>query len=226
MKRFSALANLFGRAPSKPIQEHMTLAVKAAAELTGFFEAVTSDDWEQARQIQQRVTQFGQQANELKKELRVHIPKRLFLPLPRTDLLELLASQDRLPNRAKDIAGIIIGRRMSIPSSMHEEMNEFVQASVAAAEQALVAISEFDKLIESGFDYRELSLISTMIKQLDELEEKSDRLEIGVRTSLFALETQLPPVDVMFLYNIIDWVGDIANRAHDVGGRLHQLSAR
>ena len=204
----------------------MTLAVKAAAELTGFFEAVTSDDWEQARQIQQRVTQFGQQANELKKELRVHIPKRLFLPLPRTDLLELLASQDRLPNRAKDITGIIIGRRMSIPSSMHEEMNEFVQASVAAAEQALVAISEFDKLIESGFDYRELSLISTMIKQLDELEEKSDRLEIGVRTSLFALETQLPPVDVMFLYNIIDWVGDIANRAHDVGGRLHLLLAR
>jgi uncharacterized protein Yka (UPF0111/DUF47 family) len=30
---------------------------------------------------------------------------------------------------------------------------------------------------------------------------------------------------VMFLYNIIDWVGDISNRAHDVGGRLQLLLA-
>jgi len=134
--------------------------------------------------------------------------------------------QDRIPNRAKDIAGIIMGRRMTIPLSMKEQMNEFVRASVAAAEQALIAINELDELLESGFSGRELAVVENMIKELDDLEEKTDHLEIGVRTSLFALEAQLPPVDVMFLYNIIDWVGDIANRAHDVGGRLQLLLAR
>lgn len=104
-------------------------------------------------------------------------------------------------------------------------MNEFVRASVAAAEQALTAINELDELLETGFSGRELTVVENMIKELDILEEKADQLEIGVRTSLFALEAQLPPVDVMFLYNIIDWVGDIANRAHDVGGRLQLLLA-
>ena len=223
---FANLSNLFGRSPIKPMQEHMALAVKAAAELTSFFDAVTSDDWPRAHEVQQRVVQFENQADEIKKQLRLHLPKSLFLPVPRTDLLELLTMQDRIPNRAKDIAGIIMGRRMTIPASMKEQMNEFVRSSVAAAEQALIAINELDELLESGFSGRELVVVETMIKELDELEEKADHLEIGVRTSLFALEAQLPPVDVMFLYNIIDWVGDIANRAHDVGGRLQLLLAR
>jgi len=223
---FANLSNLFGRSPIKPMQEHMALAVKAAAELTSFFEAVTGDDWPRASEIQQRVVQFEHQADEIKKQLRLHLPKSLFLPVPRTDLLELLTMQDRIPNRAKDIAGIIMGRRMTIPTSMKEQMNEFVRASVAAAEQALIAINELDELLESGFSGRELAVVENMIKELDDLEEKTDHLEIGVRTSLFALEAQLPPVDVMFLYNIIDWVGDIANRAHDVGGRLQLLLAR
>lgn len=222
---FANLSNLFGRSPIKPMQEHMALAVKAAAELTSFFEAVTSHDWPRASEIQQRVVQFENEADEIKKQLRLHLPKSLFLPVPRTDLLELLTMQDRIPNRAKDIAGIIMGRRMTIPSSMKDQMNEFVRASVAAAEQALIAINELDELLESGFSGRELAVVENMIKELDDLEEKTDHLEIGVRTSLFALEAQLPPVDVMFLYNIIDWVGDIANRAHDVGGRLQLLLA-
>lgn len=222
---FANLSNLFGRSPIKPMQEHMALAVKAATELTSFFEAVTNDNWPLASEIQQRVVKFENEADEIKKQLRLHLPKSLFLPVPRTDLLELLTMQDRIPNRAKDIAGIIMGRRMTIPSSMKDQMNEFVRASVAAAEQALTAINELDELLEAGFSGRELTVVENMIKELDELENKTDHLEIGVRTSLFALEAQLPPVDVMFLYNIIDWVGDIANRAHDVGGRLQLLLA-
>lgn len=223
---FANLSNLFGRSPIKPIQEHMALAVKGAAELVHFFEAITSDDWERARALQEMVVKYENEADEIKKQLRLHLPKSLFLPVPRTDLLELLTMQDRIANRAKDIVGIIMGRRMSIPTIMRPQMNEFVRASVSAAEQALVAINELDELLETGFSGRELAVVENMIKELDELEEKADKLEIGVRTSLFALEAQLPPVDVMFLYNTIDWVGDISNRAHDVGGRLQLLLAR
>lgn len=223
---FANLSNLFGRSPIKPMQEHMALAIKAAGQLIGFFEAVTAGDWLRAAEIQQQVVKYENEADEIKKQLRLHLPKSLFLPVPRTDLLELLTMQDRIPNRAKDIAGIMLGRRMSIPANMQDQMNEFVRASVATAEQALVAINELDELLETGFSGRALTVVENMIQELDNLEEKADQLEIGVRTSLFSLEAQLPPVDVMFLYNIIDWVGDIANRAHDVGGRLQLLLAR
>jgi hypothetical protein len=65
-----------------------------------------------------------------------------------------------------------------------------------------------------------------LIEELDALEKKSDGLEITIRASLFKLEAELPPVDVMFLYKVIDWIGDLADRSQTVGSRLQLLLAR
>ena len=219
-------SNLFGRSPIKPMQEHMAVAVKAAAELIHFFEAVIANDWAKAEEVQKRITEFEHQADDIKQQLRLHLPKSLFLPVPRTDLLELLTMQDRIANRAKDIAGIMLGRKMAIPANMHTQTLEFVQSGVRTAEQALTAINELDELLETGFSGRELTVVERMIQELDKLEEKADELEISMRSSLFRLEAELPPIDVMFLYSVIDWIGDLSNRAHDVGGRLQLLLAR
>jgi predicted phosphate transport protein (TIGR00153 family) len=219
-------SNLFGRSPIKPMQEHMAVAVQATAELVPFFQAVIANDWAAAASVQARITELENQADELKKQLRLQLPKSLFLPVPRTDLLELLTMQDRIANRAKDIAGIMLGRKMRIPEAMQDQALEFVQAGVRTAEQALTAINELDGLLETGFSGRELVVVENMIHELDRMEQEADHLEVRIRATLFSLETQLPPVEVMFLYSVIDWIGDLANRAHDVGGRLQLLLAR
>lgn len=219
-------SNLFGRSPIKPMQEHMAVAVQATAELIPFFQAVIAKDWDAAAQVQAHISELESQADDIKTQLRLNLPKSLFLPVPRTDLLELLTMQDRIANRAKDIAGIMLGRKMLIPESMQQQAMEFVQAGVSTAEQALTAINELDELLETGFSGRELAVVENMIHELDRLEHKADKLEISIRAALFKLETQLPPVDVIFLYSVIDWIGDLSNRSHDVGGRLQLLLAR
>src|SRR5690606_41489886 len=65
-----------------------------------------------------------------------------------------------------------------------------------------------------------------MVEELEEIERGTDRMQITVRRELYRLEKELPPVDVMFLYKIIDWIGDEADRAERVGNRLVQLLAR
>jgi predicted phosphate transport protein (TIGR00153 family) len=65
-----------------------------------------------------------------------------------------------------------------------------------------------------------------MINQLDEIEDDTDSMQITLRKDLLALEQGLNPVDVMFLYQIIDWVGDLADLAERVGARLEILLAR
>ena len=46
------------------------------------------------------------------------------------------------------------------------------------------------------------------------------------KTQLAKLEKSLPPVDVMFLYKVIDWIGDLGDRAQQVGSRLELMLAR
>lgn len=218
--------SLFGRSPIGPMQQHIAKAHECAANLVPFFEAVMVEDWATVEQVQQEMSRLEHEADKLKKSVRLHLPKSLFLPVPRSDLLELLAGQDRIANRTKDIAGIMLGRKMKLPKALGTQMLAFVDSAVATVEQSLTAINELDELLETGFAGRELNIVENMIGELDRLENQADEMEVDIRAALFTLESEMPPVDVMFLYKVIDWVGDVADRAQKVGSRLELLLAR
>lgn len=220
------LSNLFGQSPIKPIQVHMVKAHQCASELLPFFDAVLANDWNTASGLQQTVAGLEREADVLKKQVRINLPKSLFLPVPRSDLLELVTMQDKIANISKDIAGIMTGRQMLIPESMSGAFREYVSVAVDTSAQALKAIQEMDELLETGFRGREVELVEGLIEELDRLENNNDILQIKIRAQLFALEADLPPVDVMFLYKVIDWVGELADRAQKVGSRLQILMAR
>ncbi|MEH6491366.1 TIGR00153 family protein [Halopseudomonas sp.] len=218
--------SLFGRSPIGPMQQHIAKAHECAAQLMPFIEAVIANDWTEAERMQKQIAQLERDADKLKKDVRVHLPKSLFLPVPRSDLLELLSVQDKVANRAKDIAGLMLGRQMMIPAPLSDAFRAFVQRSIDAAAQALKAMNELDELLETGFSGREVTLVERMIEELDAIEHDTDNMQIKLRSDLYKLEKELPPVDVMFLYQIIEWIGDVADRAQRVGNRLELLMAR
>ena len=217
---------LFGRSPIGPMQQHIAKAHECAAQLLPFIEALQAEDWAEAARLQQQIAQLERDADKLKKDVRVHLPKSLFLPVPRSDLLELLSVQDKVANRAKDIAGLMLGRRMVIPEPLFPAFKAFVARSIDAAAQALTAMNELDELLETGFAGREVTLVERLIEELDRIEHDTDNMQISLRSELYLLEKGLPAVDVMFMYQIIEWIGDVADRAQRVGNRLELLMAR
>lgn len=220
------ISGLFGQSPIKPMQRHMEKAHACASELHEFFQAVLANDWARAHASQQRVVALEHEADKLKRDLRIHLPKSLFLPVPRSDLLDLLSIQDHIANESKDIAGLMLGRRMQIPEPIAAPMVQYVDGAIATCAQALTAINELDELLEAGFRGREVDVVEALIHELDRLEHDHDQQQIEIRAQLFSLEKSLPPVDVMFLYKIIDWIGELANHAQKVGSRLQVLIAR
>lgn len=140
--------SLFGRSPIGPMQQHMAKSHECAANLVPLFQAVMAEDWEKVEQIQQQMSQLENEADKLKKSVRQHLPKSLFLPVPRSDLLDLLSVQDKIANRAKDIAGLMLGRCMTIPQALQPQMLAYVQRTVDASAQALKALKELDSLLK------------------------------------------------------------------------------
>ncbi len=220
------LQNLFGKSPIKPLQEHMTAVVECAEALQDFLAAAIADDWPAAEEVYNRIYTTERHADELKKQLRLHMPSGLFMPVSRTDLLELLSVQDHIANRAKDIAGLMLGRQMRVPEALQGAVSEFLAASISATQQALKAINELDELLETGFTGSEVTFVEELIEHLAELENRTDILERDIRHRLFKLEGELAPVETVFLYQIIDSIGELADLAERVGGRLQLLLAR
>ena len=220
------ISALFGRSPIRPIQEHMAKAQLCVVLLEDFLEASFAKDWQKAETLQQAICAAENEADDLKSNVRSHLPKSLLLPVPRTDLLELLSIQDRLANTAKDVAGLMLGRRMETPESLIELVRAHYRLSLHTSSQALKAINELDQLLETGFRGKEVDLVEILITELDVLEHKSDLSEITLRAELYQLEESLRPVHVMFLYQVISLIGEIADVSEKIGSRLLILMAR
>jgi hypothetical protein len=219
----NVLANIFGSSPVQPLEKHIDIVYRCAKQLRGFFSAAIAGDWDTAAAVRDEVEQLEHAADDLKKEIRLHLPKSLFMPVPREDLLELLLVQDKIANRTKDVTGLVLGRRMQIPSPVAEQFLEFVDRNVDAAKQARKSVRELDELFTAGFRGAEVDLVSDMIEELDRIETDTDNKQAALRAALFAIEDTLNPVDAVFMYQVIELTGEIADMAERVGRRLELL---
>jgi len=222
----STISSLFGTSPVKPLQRHMASVQDCIIELVPFFEEVLAGNWADAKKQQKKISQLERDADKLKRELRMHLPNSLFMPVSRRDLLEVLTMQDKIANKAKDIAGLIVGRKMEFPESISPKMMEFIGRCIDASAQAQKAINELDELVETGFSGKEIKIVTSMIKKLDKIESETDKIQVDIRGQIFKEEDDLNPVHVMFLYKIIEWIGDLADLSQRVGSRLELMLAR
>ena len=226
MAQSSYFSRIFGNSPVSPLQKHIDKVVLCVEELIPYFDAVMKNDWGKAEKIQNNLAELENDADEIKNLLRMQLPSSLFMPMDRRDVLDVLQLQDKIANKAKDIAGLVLGRKMSLPESICNTYIEFLNRCVDATRQTQNAINELDELVAAGFRGNEVTRVKEMIEELHVIEGETDKIQIKLRAELYKIEKDLPPVDVMFIYKIIEWTGDLADNAQSTGNRLQLMLAK
>jgi predicted phosphate transport protein (TIGR00153 family) len=220
----SLMGNLFRASPIRPMQRHMKAAVSCAREVLPLFEDMAAGRIEGLVARRQEIDRLEHEADDIKNEIRSHLPKRLMMAIERRDLLEILDFQDSIADVAQDIAGLAEQRSMVIPEAFAEPMLELVRRVIAACEQAERVVNELDKLVETGFGAREVARVEEMVEELSRIESDTDELAERIQRSIFAIEDELG-ISTVFWYQMTIWVGDLADYAERVGNRLRLLVA-
>lgn len=218
--------NLFGRSPFKPMQNHMRTVNQSARAVTDLFEALCKGDAEGVKATQKRIFELESEADKIKNELRAHLPKSLFMPVDRRDLLEVLDLQDNIADIAQDIAGLLVERQMKVMPGMEQPLMKLVQRCVDACDLATRIIERLDELVETGFRGPESDSVIQMVDQLNKIETDTDRMGLELASKLFAQEENMSPVSVVMWHNLIGMIGDLADYAEKVGNRLRLMLAR
>lgn len=226
MTKPSYFSNIFGASPVTPLQKHIDKVIVCVEQLVPYIEAVMKEDWEQAKSVQNNIVALENEADEIKNELRLHLPSSLFMPVDRRDVLEVLDLQDLIANKAKDISGLILGREMALPGKLHQSYMNLLKRCIDATRQTQLAINQLDELVETGFRGDEATRVKKMIAELHVIEDETDDIQIALRAELYAIEKELPPVDVMFIYEVIKWTGELADTAQSTGNRLQLMLAK
>ncbi len=226
MRTTNPIASLLGSSPFKPLQAHMRIVNECAGEVPALFDALIKGDDTALKAQKDKIFSKEDEADVLKHDLKAHLPKSLFMPVDRRDLLELLDLQDNIANTAQDIAGMMMERDMSVPPGMAEPLVAFVQRCIDTCNGSAAIIGELDELIEAGFAGRDASRVSELAEQLNSLEDETDEMGIALSRTLFQMEDDLKPVSVIFWYQMLQWIGDLADYAEKVGDRMRLLIAR
>lgn len=220
----SWIDKLVARSPIGPMQEHMTVAVKCAQQVIPLVEAMAAGNSEGIKACRAEIDRFEHEADELKHQIRRHMPRRLLMAMERRDMLEILDCQDSIADVTQDVAELADQRQMYLPDPMIEPVRALAARVVAACEQGKKVVDELDELVETGFGEREIARVEEMISRLGDIESDTDDLLDRAARTLFSMEAELG-VATVFWHQLILWIADLADYAERVGNRLRLLIA-
>jgi predicted phosphate transport protein (TIGR00153 family) len=214
------LSGLLRGSPFKPIQEHMRVVFSCVCLIPPLFDAVYRGDKDQVTDFSRQISQLETDADKLKSTFRLNMPKSLFLPVDRKDLLSLISDQDRIADTAEDIGKIFLFREMVVPDGIKNLLDELLEGTMEISGAAREMIERLDELLEVGFAGREIDKVSAMIAGVRRSEHNIDTIAHRIRSTLLSLEATLDPVSVMFWYRIIDLLEQISDQSENLADRL------
>jgi hypothetical protein len=221
-----ALWHLFKKSPFKPLREHMSKSMECASQLKPMFDALLEGDYEKLQRIADEVFKLEHEADLIKNEIRDNLPRKIFLPVDRTDFLVYLAEQDAIPDKVEDIAVLLTLKKLVIPEAIRSSLYELIDRVLHCLNLAYKLTEEFDRLLEASFGDKEAEKVIQIADELDYSEWRADKKQYEVAKILLELENQISPVTCMLWFNIFKELGALANHAERLGKRLRLMLSK
>lgn len=214
------ILGLFGRSPFAPLKSHMEKVSECVHHLVLLFDAILAKEYDKGEEIAKKVSEFEHLADITKNDIREHLPRSLFLPIDRNQLLEILRLQDDIADQAEDVAVLLTLKKLELPPSLKDAFSTFLSKCVDTFEGAHLIIKELHDLLESSFGGFEAEKVRRMV---DEVAYKEHEIRLMLREllkGLFALDTTLDYGSFHLWSRIFEEVADLAHSAEKVALRV------
>ncbi len=219
----SIISKLFGKSPFEPLYQHM-LKVKECVDLVRpLMDAFLNEEDKKVEGFAKKIFKAEHEADLVKKELRNQLPKSIFLPVARGDLLRFLKEQDNIADSAEDLAVLITLRKTRVPEELKKELKDFVDKVIETYEMAMRVSSEIKLLAETSFTGTEAHKVTQLIEELKVDEWEADKAQMIVAKKLFSIEEKLDPITLLMLMNIFKELGILANHAENAGDQMRMM---
>lgn len=215
------IIKLFGRSPFTPLQHHMEKVSQCVLKMAELFEILQEGRHEELEARAAEISKLEHAADVMKNDIRHHLPRGLFLPINRNDLLKILSLQDSLADKAEDIAILLTFKPLTIPDSFREDFNEFLEKNIAAFQKVRIVMNELDNLAEASFGGIEAEHVKAMINDVAFIEHEVDLIQRKLLKKLYSLEKEMSYSAFHLWQNVLSTLASISNLAETLAYRVH-----
>jgi uncharacterized protein len=217
------ILKLFGRSPFAPIQSHIESVGRCVHLLFSLFDALENKNLEQLNQIAEEISKFEHEADLIKNDIRNHLPKGLFLPVDRANLLDILSIQDSIADKAEDVAVIVTLKPLEILPIFKQEFELFLAKNIHTFDSAQSIIKELHELVESSFGGMEAEKVRSMVDRVAYQEHEVDLIQRRLLKNLFSGENELTYVTFYQWQRVIECIASISNLSENLALRIRMM---
>lgn len=214
------ILNLFGRSPFALLESHMGKVASCVYLLKDLFQAIKDRDYQAVEQIAERTCEFEHQADIAKNDIRNHLPKSLFLPIDRGNLLQILTIQDSIADKAEDIAVLATLKEITFLAPLENHFQEFLDKNLETFEGARHIIQELHELLESSFGGIEAEKVRRMVDEVSFKEHEADLIQRKLLKGLFQMDHEISYGTFYLWQRIFYSLGEIANLSENLAHRV------
>ncbi len=212
--------DLFRKSPFDPLQEMMDKVVECADKLKPLFEAFARGDKERVARYVEEISHLEHEADQVKNRIRGSLPRGIFMPVSRMDLLEILANEDAIADASEDVAVLVTLKDIKILPEFENCVLSLVDRVLDVVHEAHKVIKELDILAETSFEGPEARRVITMIDKVCDMEHHADEFQREVTKNFLAHEDRFTPGELWLWLKIVAKLGDVANYAERMCNRV------
>lgn len=214
------ILKLFGRSPFAPLQAHMDDVAYCVGKLLPLCNALEAGNQVLIEQIAEEIAALEHKADLVKNSIRNHLPKSLFLPIDRQQLLDILSIQDHIADAAEDIAVVLTLKPLVLLPTFSKEFKVFLQKNIDTFVGVHNIIKEMHDLVESSFGGREAQKVISMVNEVGQMEHEVDIIQRELLKKLFASEDQLTFTTFFQWQKIFESIASISNLSETLANRV------
>lgn len=216
----STIGKLFGRSPFSQLQQHMFQVGKCVEKMCEALDALQNGESEKLDVYATEVSQLEHQADQIKTDVRNRLLRRFFMPMDRSDVLEILSLQDSIADTAEDVCVVLTMKELPFPESIRDDFINFRDLNLKAFNIVAEIINELDELIESGFGGAEAEKIRSMAHDAAFAEHQCDLVQIQLLKKIYALDDSMSTGEFHLWMRVTRVLGRISNLAENLAGSV------
>ncbi len=220
MRGFSSL---FTRSPFSPLQTHMEQVANCVKKMEDLYGAYIKEDYKQMNKLAEEISELEHAADLEKNEIRNNLPKGLFLAVNRSDLLEILALQDSIADKAEDIGVLMTLKKLEPLKGLENQLKEFLDKNLEAFDHAHQIIREMDELLETSFGGKEAEKVREMVEGVALMEHEADLLQRKLLKKLYSMDDKVPYSSFMLWIQVLQGVASLGNLSEKLSNRVRML---
>ena len=216
--------SIFVTSPFEGLLEHAEKVRECAWAFQQAIECHVSDRCRQFEELRREVSKLENQADNIKRRIRGHLPIGTLMPVSKFQLFRYLREQDQVLDAVKDALNWISYRsEPGIPPELEKYVFLLVDAVIDPLEELSRMVAGAKRYFET-YSEKQRVAVKEIIRRVRAQEHAADKAEAEIKQRVFNMD--IDPVTVFHMVRLAETIGSIADHAENAGDMMRAMLAR